>query len=83
MTRIQKQTYEQRNQVKQEIKAGGNFDEVIGTISILDDTTMFTEKESGKAFTCLEVQLKGCLIEAGTLRRYVGYNDLQNYTVSN
>lgn len=83
MTRINKQTYEQRVLVKEEIKANGMDDATFKTIAMLDDTTMFTEKESGKQFTCIEVQLKGCLIESGIRRRYVGYSDLNNYEVSN
>ena len=81
---MKKQTPQERVAIKRILKDEyGEDSELFKKIIIIDDTTMFTEKESGKKFTCIEVQLKGCLIENGIRRRYVSYADLKNYEVSN
>ena len=80
---MKKQTLEERNQVKHHIEMAHLPPELQEKIMIVDDTTKFTELETSKVFTCVEVQLKGCLIENGLRRRYVSYADLENYEVSN
>ena len=81
---MKKQTPQERIVIKRILKDEyGEDSELFKKIIIMDDTTIFTEIDSGKKFTCLEVQLKGCLIECGLRRRYVSYADLENYEVSN
>jgi hypothetical protein len=80
--RIQPQTTEQRLAMKQEIASRESFpQEVINQILNLNNETTLVEKESGKSFNLVELQLQGCLIEKGLRRRYVGYTDLKNYEV--
>ena len=79
---MKKQTPQERAVIKDHLRnelTPATFDKV----SIMDDCTKLTEIETLKVFTCVEVQLKGCLIESGIRRRYVSYADLQNYEVSN
>lgn len=81
---MKKQTPQERIAIKLALEEQyGEDHQTFKKISIMDDTTILTEKESGKKFTCIEVQLKGCLIENGIRRRYVSYADLENYEVSN
>jgi len=79
-----RQTRLEREALKEILKAKlGANDEVYKTIEIMDDTTTVRDKISGKTFTCVELQLKGCLIENGLRRRYVSYADLNTYEVTN
>ena len=81
MATIKKQTPEQRQLIKDEIKLS-NY-ELYEKIKIVDDCTMVTQKETGIVFTCVEVQLKGLLIDSGAFRKYLSYADIENYEVRN
>lgn len=78
-----KQTYEERLQVKEIVLKSRLPKTTLNKVKILDDTTRFTDRETNEVFTCLEVQLMGCLIDDGLKRRYVSYADFENYEVSN
>ena len=79
-----KQTRTEREILKEILKERlGATSELYKTIDIMDDTTTVRDKINGKTFTCVELQLKGCLIENGLRRRYVSYNDLNTYEVTN
>jgi hypothetical protein len=81
---MKKQTPQERIAIKKILKDEyGEDHPTFKKIIIIDECTRFTELDSGKVFTCIEVQLKGCLIENGIRRRYVSYADLENYEVSN
>lgn len=81
---MKKQTLEERTIIKKVlIEEYGEASPTAKKIAVLDDTTKVTELESGKVFTCVEIQLKGCLVENGIRRRYLSYADLENYDVSN
>ncbi len=79
---MKKQTLEERQAIK-ELLMKELTPEQLAKVSIMDDTTKFTEVETAKVFTCVEIQLKGCLIENGLRRRYISYADLEKYSVSN
>jgi hypothetical protein len=81
---MKKQTPHERIVIKKVLKEEwGECHPTFKKIIIIDDTTIFTETSTGKKFTCLEVQLKGCLVENGIRRRYVSYTEFENYEVSN
>lgn len=80
---ILKQTDEQRDAIKKHIKNDMPNDVSLGVIDSLIYGTKFIEKESKKDFYLIEVQLRGCLVENKLRRRYVSYQDLENYEVSN
>jgi len=81
---MKKQTPQERIEIKRILKEQyGEDSELFKKIIIMDDTTLCTEKTTNLVYTCVEIQLKGCLIERGIRRRYVGYADLENYEVSN
>ena len=82
--RLKKQTLEERDAIKRELRTSGVLPrDTYAKVLIMDDCTIVTESELGKQFSCCEIQLKGCLIESGIRRRYVSYADFENYEVTN
>jgi hypothetical protein len=79
---MRKQTPQEREFIKKELRKKLPT-AVMNVVETIQDDTSFLEIASGKSFNCIEVQLKGCLIENGLRRRYVSYGELENYKVGN
>lgn len=82
--KVKKQTAEERNFIKSKLIIVYKYDKfMMNIVNMLDDTTMFKNLETGEVFTCMEIQMRGVLIDNGTLRKYVSYADFNEYEIGN